>query len=436
METNYVNELFGFLKNSPSMFHAIDVAKKTLIKNGFVELNESEAYKIERGGKYFVTRNMSSIIAFSLPKDDFSGFMVVASHSDSPTFKLKSEAEIEVNKKYIKLDTEKYGGMLMASWFDRPLSIAGKVVVKTETGVKSVLINIDRDLVIIPNLAIHMSRDANDGYKFNAAKDTYPLFSEIDSSTTLNKLIAETAGVDEENVLGRDIYLYNRMGGTVFGANGEFIAAPRIDDLQCAFSSLTAIVSTEPNGAVPVCYIADNEEVGSGTKQGAAGTFLFDTLSRINEAFGGSNADYQIKIAQSFMLSADNAHAVHPNYTDVCDPKNAPYLNGGIAIKYNGSQKYATDAVSEGIFKNILNRAGVKYQPYANRSDMPGGSTLGNISATRVPMNTVDIGIPQLAMHSAYETAGTRDMAEMIAGMRACFESNIKRIGDGEYIIG
>lgn len=426
-------ELLAFLDSSPSSFHAVANMKAMLEAAGFTRLLEGRCWKLEAGGNYYVTRNDSALIAFKLPKKDFAGFQIMASHSDSPVFKIKANAEIEIDKKYVKLNVEKYGGMLCAPWLDRPLSVAGRVVVRTPDGVASKLIHIDRDLMIIPNLAIHMNREVNDGYKFNAQKDMLPLFGGIDARGGFLKLIAEEAGAEQEDILDTDLFLYNRMKGTLLGLNREFIASPHLDDLQCAFASLKGLLASEPCSSVAVHCVLDNEEVGSGTKQGAASTFLKDTLHRINAALGRSEEEYLTALASSFLVSADNAHSVHPNQPDKADPTNRPYMNEGIVIKYSANQKYTTDAVSGAIFRTICERAGVPYQIFTNRSDMLGGSTLGNISNTQVALNTVDIGLPQLAMHSSYETAGCRDTDYLVKAARVLFSGTVQGDGDGNY---
>ena len=389
-------KLLRFLEDSPTSFHAVANMAARLREAGFEELQEAERWQLSAGGSYFVTRNMSSLIAFKVPGKDFSGFQIISSHSDSPTFKIKENPEMEVEHHYVKLNVEKYGGMLCAPWFDRPLSIAGRLVVRECGGLRTKLVNIDRDLVMIPNLAIHMNRQVNDGYAYN-------------------------------------LYLYNRMKGSIWGAEEEFFSCGRIDDLQCAFGSLEGFLAGGHPDSVSVHAVLDNEEVGSTTKQGAASTFLSDTLKRLNAALGRSEEQYLTALASSFMVSADNAHGVHPNYADKADPTNRPYLNGGIVVKFNANQKYTTDAVSAAVFRDVCVRAGVPVQTFTNRSDMVGGSTLGNISNTHVALNTVDIGLPELAMHSPYETAGVRDTEYLIRASAQFFSTSLKAEGDGSY---
>ena len=435
MNAQHVEELFQFIENSPSCFHAIVTIREKLNDEGFIELVEGRSWQIEKGKKYYVTRNLSSIIAFKIPENDFKNFHIVASHSDSPTFKIKENAEIEVNNKYVKLNTEKYGGMICSTWFDRPLSIAGRILVKEGNLVKTHLVNIDKDLVIIPNLAIHMNRAVNDGYKYNAQIDMLPLYGDNTSKGSLMKTVAQSVGVEEDSILGTDLFLYNRMRGTKIGANSEYISSPRLDDLECAYASLSAFLSETNSNSASVYCVFDNEEVGSGTKQGADSTLLYDVLRRINMCLGNSEEDYYKLIASSFMVSADNAHALHPNYSDKSDPTNKVYINDGIVIKYNANQKYTTDAVSASIFKSICDSVNVPYQTFTNRSDILGGSTLGNISNAHVSLNTIDIGLAQLAMHSTYETAGAKDVTYLIEALKAFYNTSIEQVEDGQYLI-
>lgn len=376
---------------------------------------------MKAGGNYFVTRNHSAVIAFSIPKKPAWKFHIMASHSDSPALKIKENPEMEVEKAYIKLNVERYGGMLLAPWFDRPLSVAGRLIVRKNGEIQEKLVAVDKDLLVIPNLAIHMNREVNDGYKYNVQKDMLPLYSDYDGKGSFMKLMAAEADVAEEDILGHDLFLYDRTPGTVWGANEEFISAPRLDDIQCAFASLEGFLRGERKESIAVHCVLDNEEVGSTTKQGAASTFLKDTLMRINMGLGRTQEEYLMTLADSFMVSADNAHALHPNHTDKTDPVNRPVLNGGIVIKYNANQKYCTDGVSAAIFKDICDRAEVPYQTFVNRSDMAGGSTLGNISNTQVPMKTVDIGLAQLAMHSVYETTGAKDTESLAKAAAVLF---------------
>lgn len=402
-------DLLSYLKESPTAFHAVNAMRERFLKEGFTELREQERWLLRKGGRYFVTRNNSAVIAFSIPHTDVWKFHITASHSDSPTFKIKENPEIKVQDAYVKLNVEGYGGMIMSSWFDRPLSVAGRLVVRENGELVEKLVNVDRDFVMIPSLAIHMNREVNDGYKFNPQKDLLPLFGCGTDEGKFWTLIARSAGVKEADILGHDLFLYSRCEGSIWGAEKEFLSAGRLDDLQCAYASMEGFLNGRKEVSIAVHCVLDNEEVGSGTKQGAAAAFLRDTLLRINTGLGRSYEEYLMTIAGSFMISADNAQAMHPNYTEKADPVNRPVLNGGPVIKFSANQKYCTDAVSSAYFKNLCEKAEVPYQTYANRSDIAGGSTLGNISNSQVAVNMVDIGLPQLSMHSSYETCGVKD---------------------------
>ncbi|MEG0793159.1 MAG: M18 family aminopeptidase [Lachnospiraceae bacterium] len=425
MYEKITKELISFIEKSPSCYHVIYNMKEMLIKKGFMELMESEAWILKPGGNYFVIRGGSSIIAFKIPEKEYKGFQIIASHSDFPTFKIKEHAEIETEHQYTKLNVEKYGGVLCAPWFDRPLSVAGRIMVKEEGKIITKLIDVDRDLVLIPSLAIHLNREGNVGYKYKPQVDLLPLYGGDDAKDTFLEHIGQAGKVESKNILSTDLFLYNRMKACIWGAKKEFISSARLDDLQCAFASLTGFLKESNAKNIAVHCVLDNEEVGSTTKQGAASTFLKDILQRINRGMGRTEEAYHMSLAKSFMLSADNAHAVHPNQMDKADPTNRPYLNGGVVIKYSANQKYTTDAVSAAIFKDICTHAKVPCQSFANRSDMPGGSTLGNIANTQVSIHTVDIGAPQLAMHSPYETSGIKDTYYLTKAAEAFFRSDI-----------
>lgn len=428
MDKKISQELMAFIKQSPTAFHAVDNMKKMLKENDYEELLEGQAWKIKPGKRYFVSRNNSSIIAFNLgSKLDKYSFNVAASHSDSPTFKIKENAEIEIKGKYTQLNTEGYGGMLCATWLDRPLSIAGRVMIQEGDSYITKLVNIDRDLVMIPNVAIHMNRAVNDGFAYNKQIDMLPLFGGSDSKAgDLKHLIAEQLNVADENIYGMDLYLYNRMEPSIWGVNEEFISCSQLDDLQCAYASLQGFLKGSNDQSINVFACFDNEEVGSGTKQGAGSTFLYDILKRVNNALGKNDEEFYQALASSFMLSADNAHAVHPNHPEKTDVNNCVYLNEGVVVKSHAGQKYTSDALSIAVFKGLCKKANVPVQFFANRSDALGGSTLGNIAMAQVSMNCVDIGLPQLAMHSSYETAGIKDTYYMIKVMEEFFNSHIE----------
>ncbi len=438
MKNKYINaasEVIDFIDKSPTVFQAVHNISEKLEKNGYIRLSESEKWDVKPGGKYFVTRNMSSIIAICLPeKLNIGGFMAVASHGDSPCFKIKPNPEMTVCGEYLKLNIEKYGGMICSTWFDRPLSIAGRVLVSTDNGVEARLINFDKNIAVIPSLAIHMNRSVNDGYSYNAQKDMLPLICGGGEKDAFCKLLKKAAADGEKaEVLGTDLFLYNREKGVIAGAEDEFFLSPRIDNLECAYLSLKALLESKPSGSAKVYCVFDNEEVGSGTKQGAKSTFLYDVLFRISAGIGMDEAEFIRTLASSFMLSADNGHAVHPNYEEKACPTNKPVLNGGVVIKYNAQQKYTTDAVSEAVFKRICDAEKVPYQEYVNRSDVPGGSTLGNLSGEHISINTADIGLAQLAMHSCYETAGVKDVTYMSDAMRRFYETELVAKADGVF---
>ena len=414
--------LLDFISASPTCFHAIANTAARLIAAGYAPLSEGERWALRPGDRRFVIRGGSSIIAFRVPQELRGGFMMAAAHSDSPTFKLKEHAELR-SSGYIRLHTEKYGGMLMSTWFDRPLSVAGRLFVRRDGSLDEKLVNIDRDLLVIPSVAIHMNRNANDGMKYMANVDTIPLFSSEDPAAAILPMAAEAAGVSPDNVLGSDLFLYCRGRGVTFGAHNEYILSPRLDDLACAWSCLEGFLAARDTGALPILCIFDNEEVGSETKQGAASAFLRDTLRRIVFALDHDEEAFRTMLARSFLLSADNAHAIHPNHPEYSDGDNCPRMNAGVVIKFNANQRYATDGRSCALFRSICQDAGVPTQVMANRSDLPGGSTLGSIANTLVPVSTVDIGLAQLAMHSAWETMGTEDCAHLAAAARQTFET-------------
>ncbi len=419
-------KLFDYIASSPTAYHACAHTAEILKNAGYKELCEGDEWKIKSGRGYFVRRNGSSLIAFRVPATEATGFMITASHGDSPCLKIKENPEI-ADKYYVKLSTETYGGMIYSSWFDRPLAVAGRVTVKTAKGIEIKLVDSKNPVALIPNVAIHMNRQVNSGMNYNAAVDMLPLFGgEKDS---FRGYIAKLAGVSAEDMITTDLFVYNPQKGYEWG---DYVSAPRLDDLQCAFSALTAFVESADalvvNSAIPVYALFDNEEVGSQTKQGAASTFLFDVLSRAAYAL---EKDYSRLVANSFMVSCDNAHACHPNHPEYSDKNHTVHMNEGIVIKYNANQKYTSDAVSVALFKLICDEAKAPVQYYANRADMPGGSTLGNIANTQVSLNTVDIGLAQLAMHSSFETAGKKDTKYMIRALSKFYSKALKLTENG-----
>ena len=417
-----VQKLFRFLDESPTCYHAAANAKAALAAAGAVELRESEQWKLEKGTLYVVERGDSALMAFRVPEGPFHGFLMAAAHSDSPTFKVRETAEAASAGNTLRLSVEPYGGGVWRGWLDRPLSVAGRVVIRQGDRLVSRLVNIDRDLLVIPGVAIHMDRSVNKGAELNPAVDLLPLLGCGKEPGAFRKLIAEAAGVREEHLLSTELFLYPRTKAVQTGLNGEFIVSPRLDDLQCVFGCLEGFLAAKPGGSLPVLAVFNNEEVGSNTRQGADSTFLTDVLERIAHGCGLDSEAWKAAVANSFMVSADNAHAIHPNHPELSDKDNAPRLNGGIVLKFSAPRRYATDGGSAAAFRALCRRADVPVQTMANRSDLPGGSTLGSIAGTLVPVSAVDIGLAQLAMHAAVEVMGAEDYPRLIAAMRQFYK--------------
>lgn len=420
---NRITAMMEYLDASVSVFHAVANLEKELVSAGYIRLLENEKWEIIPGGKYYLTRGGSAIAAFRVPEETPVGFMMSASHSDRPTFKVKENPEL--SGAYTRLAVERYGGMLIAPWLDRPLSVAGRCVVETESGVQSRLINIDRDLLMIPNVAIHMNRSANEGYKWNPAVDTIPLLGGKEAKGKFRALLEEAAG---GKVLGHDLFLYVRQKAAVWGMNDEFISSAALDDLACAWCCTQGFLNAESSASIPVLCVIDNEEVGSSSLQGAASNLLETTLHRICTAL---ELDERVMLSNSFLVSADNGHALHPNHPELADPNNAPVIGGGVVLKFNANQRYCTDGASAAIFRKVCAGAEVSVQTYCNRADMAGGSTLGNISLSQVAVLSVDIGLPQLAMHSCYETAGVADALALQTAMAAFYGTTMTATSDG-----
>ena len=417
-----IKALQNFLDNSHSSYHAAANLAAELLAAGYTRLSEKEEWDLVPGGKYFLVRGGTAVMAFRIPEGEVTGFMMSASHSDRPTFKVKENAETV--GAYTKLLVERYGGMLISTWLDRPLSIAGRAVVETEKGVEVKLVDIDRDLLMIPNVAIHMNRQANDGYKWNPAVDTLPLMGGKDAKGKFNALLEEAAG---GKVLGHDLYLYIRQKSSIWGVNEEYISSAALDDLECAWACTQGFLNAPETSAIPVLCVFDNEEVGSSSAAGAAGDLLESVLVRICEA---RELDIFRLLANSFMVSADNGHALHPNHPELADAANAPLLGGGVVLKFNASQRYCTDGFSVAVFRRICNKAGVPTQTYCNRADIAGGSTLGNISLHHVSVPTIDIGVAQLAMHSSYETGSVADAIALKNALTAFYGATLDTQGD------
>lgn len=415
--------LCAFLDNSHSVYHAAANIMNTFDQAGYTRLSEGEGWSLVPGGKYYTTRGGSSVIAFRVPQEAPQGFLIAASHTDRPTFKLKFRPEL--TDTYTRVITEKYGGPILYSWLDRPLSVAGRVLVETEKGAEIRLIDIDRDLLLIPSVAIHMNRQLNDGYKWDLTRDLTPLFGSREDAGKLTVLLDQAAG---GKILSHDLYLYIRQKACVWGVDEKYLSSPALDDLECLFGCMQGFLHAGTSRSIPVFCALDSEEVGSSSTQGAGSTFLEDTLARIAESVG---SDYRQLLSQSFLVSADNAHAVHPNHPELADPGNAPVMGEGVVLKFNTSLRYCTDALGAAIFRTVCHKAGAPVQSYYNRADIPGGSTLGHISIAHVSVPTADIGLPQLAMHSSYETAQVQDALYLENAMTAFFGSTLVVSGSG-----
>lgn len=414
-------DLIHFVAKSPSTFHAVRGIKAALLYAGFTEIREEDTWKIEKGGKYVVTRNGSALMAFTVPQEGAEAFHITASHCDSPTFKIKEDPEIAAGP-YVKLNVEGYGGMIMSTWLDRPLSVAGRLLVTENGHLAEKLVAIDGTMLVIPSVAIHMDRSVNQHKEWKVQKDMLPLYGMTGAKTPFMDVIAAAAKVKAEDILAHDLILYSRVPAAIWGEEREFISSPKLDDLQCAFACFRGFTQGQKEKYISVYALFDNEEVGSATSQGAGSTFLANTLERLARSLGYSYDETMAMIARSFMISADNAHSVHPNHPEYADPVNRPVINGGIVIKYSAAQKYATNAFSAAYFKKLCKDHDIPTQTFTNHSDNPGGSTLGNISNTVIAMPTVDIGLPQLAMHSSYETAGVKDTAYLVDAVTKFYE--------------
>lgn len=429
------DDLVEFLQESVTPFHAAATAESWLRAAGFTRLEEADYWNLEPGKGYYTTRNGSSAVAWRVPDHAIGGWRIVASHSDSPTWKIKTD--IVENDGCRRLSVEGYGGMIMSTWLDRPLTVGGRVIVKTEDGIESRLVCIDRDLLVIPSLAIHFQRDINKGHTFNPQVDMQPLWGPA-GSRTLTDLVAEELGVDTADILDSDLQLVTRQAPTQIGPDGEFFMAPRIDDLECAATTLLGFLdaAAETDSAcAPVWAMLDNEEVGSSSRMGAQSSYLRDVLDRIVDAIPHSGQAMHRAMANSFMLSADNAHATHPNFPQKSDPCAPVRLGGGVVLKYNASQKYTTNAVSGAIFRAICEKADVPVQVFTNRADEAGGSTLGNLQSHTLPIPMADIGLAQLAMHSAVETASVADAEAMTKAVATFYRVHLRALGDGTYTL-
>lgn len=416
-QLDFAKELIDFIYESPTAFHAVDNVKKMLLGCGFIELKEMDRWELKKAGKYFVTKNDSAITAFQVGKGMISenGFKIIGAHTDSPSFRVKPASEITSENHYVKLNTEGYGGMILNTWMDRPLSVAGRVTVKSKDifNPTTKLLNIKKPILIIPNLAIHMNRDINKGVELNKQKDTLPLMALVNESLEkgnyLINAISKEIGVQAGDIIDFDLFLYEFEKGSIVGLNDEFISSPRLDDLAMVHAGITALTRAEAGDATNVMVCFDNEEVGSTTKQGADSQLLSNILERIVISMGGDRQDFFRAIAKSFMISGDLAHAVHPNSAEKHDPQNRPLINKGPVIKISASQSYTTDSNSSTVYAEICKNANVPVQWFVNRSDERGGSTIGPISSSHLEIRSVDMGTPILAMHSIRELGGVMD---------------------------
>lgn len=420
-----MEDLLNFLAVAKTQYHAVRKLKEMLDDKGFKELNEEDTYKLEPLKKYYIIRNSSSIMAFKTPKNINDTYLkIVASHTDSPTLKVKPNNKLILDQ-YSSLNVEVYGGPIYSSFFDRPLSLAGRAYIKKDDKVLEILVDFDSDLLVIPNECIHFNREVNSGKNYNAQIDLIPLLGNKDAD--LNKMLAANLGVREDDILSFDLQVYNRYRGSIIGANHEYFMAPQIDNLESAYLTLKGFLEGNDDEALNVYVSFDNEEVGSRTKQGAGSGFMSTNLVRIFKALGADADALDKSIARGLLVSCDNAHAVHPNDLGKTDKLNKVYMNEGIVIKYNANQAYTTDAMSSAVLKRIFELNNIKYQEFTNRSDVRGGSTLGAISTQMVSIPSVDIGLAQLAMHSACETAGVYDAKILEDGMKAFYDAKIKK---------
>ena len=414
---NRIQAFCEYLNHSHSAYHAQANLVEILKEQGYTQLEEAAQWSLIPGGKYYVCRGGATVIAFRIPVSAPQGFLISAAHTDRPSFKLKENGE-KVGA-YTGLAVERYGGALMAPWLDRPLSIAGRVLVETEQGAKAKLIDIQRDLMLIPNVAIHMNRQANDGYKWNPVMDLNPLLGGKNAQGKLNKLLEQEAG---GKILGHDLYLYVREEAKVWGMEEEYLSAQGLDDLQSVWGCFQGFLNAPESRDIGVFCALNSEEIGSRTQNGADSSVMEDTLVRIAEGLG---LDIRRLLSQSFLISADNAHAIHPNHPELADPANAPVMGEGVVLKFNSNQRYCTDGLCAALFRKVCQKAGAKVQTYYNRPDIPGGSTLGCVSIAHVSVPTADIGLPQLAMHSCYETASVADTISLMEIMRSYYGSTL-----------
>lgn len=416
----------AFLDKARSFYHVTANIADLLQAEGYVRLDESKPLEVKSGGKYYIDRNGSSIVAFRIPADTPEGFVMSACHNDRPAFMVRENGELL--SAYTRLSTERYGGMIMYSWMDRPLSIAGRVLVETENGVERRLIDLDRDIAMMPSLAIHMNRNVNDGVQWNPAVNTVALLGSDGAAGKLPQLLEQAAG---GRILGHDLYLYVREKARVWGIDEEYVSAPGLDDLECVWGCVRGFLQSKPSRSIAVLSVFDSEEVGSNSPQGADGTLLSGVLARISRSLG---LDHDCMLSNSFMVSADNAHAIHPNHPELSDAAHPVLMNKGVVVKFSASQNYTSDGLSAAVFRSICEGAGVPTQTFYNRADLKGGATLGHFSLNHVSVPSVDIGMPQLAMHSAYETAGVKDVLYLEDAMTAYYGTTLIATENGYHM--
>lgn len=430
MEKILARELIDFISSSPTSYHATNTVKKYLDDNCYEELKESDSWNLQKGGKYYVIKNNSALLAFEIGNGEIEedGFRLIGAHTDSPGFKIKPNAQMAVENQYVKLNTEVYGGPILNTWFDRPLSIAGRVVLKGDSLVKPEVKIFDakKPLLIIPNIAIHMNRNVNEGYAINKQVDTLPFVGlineKLEKNNYLLNLISDNLGVKVEEILDFDLYLYEYEKGCLIGLDEEFISAGRLDDLWMVFSGVKALINSKNTKSTKVMICIDNEEIGSLTSQGANSSFIKNILERITLALGKNKEEFYRTLANSIMISADLAHAVHPNLSEKHDPTNRPYLGGGPVIKIAASGSYSTDGYSSAIFKSICSEVNVPYQTFVNRSDVRGGTTIGPMMSADLTIPVIDMGAPLLAMHSIRELATVKDNYYCVTAFTKFFE--------------
>ncbi len=419
-----VNNLLDFLNHNHSEFNAANNIREILKSNGFIELNEKEDFKVKKGANYFIVRNDSSVIAFKIPKklNDFR-YAITASHLDSPCLKLKMENDI-VSNNYHKLNVEKYGGLILSTWLDRPLSLAGRIIVKDGNKLKTQFIDIEKPLMIIPNVCIHFNRNINDGFSYNPEIDLKPILSLGNNESSLMDFLSEYINVKKEDIITYELNTYNFTKSYVGGQHDEFIMSPRIDNLESVYLSLMAFIESD-NKDVSVFVAFNNEEIGSETYSGADCDLLKNTLKRISNSLGYNENEYFSSIANSFMLSIDNGHATHPNHPELSDSNNPVFLNKGPIIKFNSNMAYMSDGATSAEIINLCKNNNIPYQIFYNKSDVRGGSTLGTLSTSQLGIRTCDIGCAQLSMHSSYETAGSEDVEYMFDLIKAFYNSKL-----------